>query len=93
MRWPSVTWAATRSFEKLLIMERFCMAEAWSAVPEWIRKAEADWIGEDERMRAALLPLVLSLMRWPSTCSAKSQLPVQRLRVGHYRVRPSSLGL
>ena len=20
------------------------MAEAWSAVPEWIRKAEADWI-------------------------------------------------
>ena len=24
--------------------ERFSMAEAWSAVPEWIRKAEADWI-------------------------------------------------
>ena len=21
------------------------MAEAWSAVPEWIRKAEADWMG------------------------------------------------
>ncbi|MFO7628032.1 MAG: HEPN domain-containing protein [Prochlorococcaceae cyanobacterium] len=26
------------------ITEWFCMAEAWSAVPEWVRKAEADWI-------------------------------------------------
>lgn len=32
MRWPSVTWAATRSSVKPLIMAGFCMAEAWSAV-------------------------------------------------------------
>ena len=44
MRWPSATWAATRSSVKPLITEGFSMAEAWSAVPEWIRKAEADWI-------------------------------------------------
>jgi hypothetical protein len=24
-------------------MERCCMAEPWSAVPEWIAKAEGDW--------------------------------------------------
>ena len=27
---------------------------------------------------------------WPSTCSATPQPPVKHLRVGHYRVRPSS---
>ena len=29
MRWPSVTWAATRSSVKPLITEGFSMAEAW----------------------------------------------------------------
>ena len=31
---PSICWAPARSFVKLLITEWFCMAEAWSAVPE-----------------------------------------------------------
>ena len=69
---------------KLLITERFSMAEAWSAVPEWIRKAEADWFGEDGRMRAALLPLELDaaaidlLCDTPAAGSALTGKPLPR---------------
>ena len=51
------------------------MAEAWSAVPEWIRKAEADWFGEDGRMRAALFPLQTQAFCGGSTGSWSSEPP------------------
>ena len=42
-RWRFATGGAIRSCAKRLTMERFCMVEPWSAVPEWIAKAEGDW--------------------------------------------------
>ncbi len=39
VRYRGVIWSCARR----LTMARCCMVEPWSAVPEWIAKAEGDW--------------------------------------------------